>query len=451
MLDGKYVCMYITVPTYSSGVLIPRLVVISVYMGKHSEYILDLFKSEKYPVLFRDCNQQILSSNEAAKEMFHPPEKDKWMCYKAIHNLDTLPASCYCSIGSSKMQITPIYEPSLDEAFQHLLIPIHEDGFKIGSIDIFKTISKSQITRELGTIRTLASQKGFSVQLDNGMDYNRNLSLDELTRKEKEVLEFIMSGIATSEIADAMKISINTVNFHMKNIFAKLGVHNRTQATALVYKHQLTHSETLIREMNHRVKNNFAVLSSLINLRMNNSKNDEIKEALQWIDGQIFSFIKFHDLLMNTTSDSRVPVKKFFEESINHLEETYNLNDRNILLFKEFDDILLHMNIAIPCMQIINELVTNAIRHAFAKMDSAEIHIHFKKSPHDNFTLTISDNGIGMHGSQNTSNAKHLGMRVVESLIKQINGSHSIETINGTRHTIILKQKKCDLPKKISP
>ena len=420
-------------------------------MEKYSEHILDMFQLEKYPVLFRDCNQRILSSNEAAKDMFHPPGKDKWMCYKAIHNLDSLPPNCYCALGSSKIQITPMYEPSLDEAFQHLLIPIHENGLKIGSIDIFYPLSKSQITRELGTIRTLASRKGFYVLLDDCMDINNNLSLQKLTRKEKEVLEFIMSGIATSEIADAMKISINTVNFHMKNIFAKLGVHNRTQATALVYKHQLTHSENLIREMNHRVKNNFAVLSSLINLRMNNSNNDDIKEALQWIDGQIFSFIKFHDLLMNTTSDSRVPVRKFFEESINHLEETYNLNDRNIILFKEFDDILLHMNIAIPCMQIINELVTNAIKHAFAKMDSAEIHIHFKKSPHDNFTLTISDNGIGMPVSQNNSNAKHLGMRVVESLIKQINGSHSIETINGTKHTIILKQKKWDLPKTISP
>ncbi len=102
-------------------------------------------------------------------------------------------------------------------------------------------------------------------------------------------------------------------------------------------------------------------------------------------------------------------------------------------------------------MQIINELVSNAIKHAFNKMDSGEIHIYFKKSPDGNIILTISDNGIGMPGSQNTSNAESLGMRIVKSLIKQINGSHSIETINGTKHTIILKQKKCDLPKTISP
>ncbi len=420
-------------------------------MGMYSEHILDIFRSEKYPVLFRDCNQQILYSNKAAKYTFHLPEKGKWMCYKAVHNLDSLPANCYCSTGSSKVQAITVYEPSLDETFQHLLIPIHEDGLEIGSIDIFYPLSISQIRSESGIIRTLASQKGFYVLLDDCMDINSNLSLENLTRKEKEVLEFIMSGIATSEIADTMKISINTVNFHMKNIFTKLGVHNKTQATALVYKHKLSNAETLIREMNHRVKNNFAVLSSLINLKINNLSNGDTKKTLQWIDGQIFSFIKFHELLMNTTSDSCVPVKKFLEESINYLEKTYMLHDRNIILFKEIDDILIHMNIAIPCMQIINELVTNAIKHAFNKIDSAEIHILFKKSTHDNFTLTISDNGIGMPGSQNTSNANKLGMRVVESLIKQINGSHSIETIKGTTHTIILKQKECELSKTISP
>lgn len=417
-------------------------------MDNIAKNIIGFLEKEKYPVLVRDEGFGVLSCNDAASEMLRLSRNTEWKCHNIIHNLASPLENCYCGKGTSNIHVTKVFEPWLNESFQHIYIPIHRDGRRIGSFDILDTIDKSLSKGALRrrNAQPLNENQPVVIRYEDQpvLDCDRiedealnRISIASLTPKEREVLNYLMNGNSSSEISMAMKVSMNTVNYHMKNIFSKLRVANRTHASALVYKQRLTQSDTLVREMNHRVKNSFAILSSLVNLKMNALNDDKMRDTLKWIDGQIKSFTDFHELLMNTTGGSFIPIKSFFEESINHMEKSYAVSDRNIKMEHKIQDVSLHMDIAIPCVQIINELVTNAIQHAFINMDEGEIFVGFEKTEEGKYTIVVSDNGRGISRLQGAQDKALLGMKLVKLLVSQINGEYSVQSTSGTKHSVV--------------
>ena len=160
-----------------------------------------------------------------------------------------------------------------------------------------------------------------------------------LTSKEMEVLSWIKKGKPSSQISTIMEISNNTVNFHIKNIFNKLGVDNRAQAVALAYEKELKKMELAIREIHHRVMNNFLMLSSLMNLKSRNIRDEEAAGILREISLQIKGFASFHSAMIPAGNRSRVSARLFIGKALEDFSRTIGLGSGHIAIEHEIDDL----------------------------------------------------------------------------------------------------------------
>lgn len=387
------------------------------------EPILD---SQHYPAFILGAGYRVLYSNKAAVDVFDiKTNSGGSSCYEQIHKIDQPPEECYCGHSSSDIQISRVFEPSAKMIFQCISIPLKLNNTTSVSILLYKktdslqTISNDQ-ANEMAPI-VIGESKGLGSP-------DRPVFLN-LTDKENEVLSWIKKGKPTSKISSQMDISHNTVNFHIKNIFNKLGADNRVQAVSLSYKRDLEHKELMIREMHHRVMNNFTLLSSLINLKRLNLPDSKAKRILSDISRQAKGFASFHHAMMKTTDKPCISASLFIGDALDSLSETLASGAGNIAIEHSIEDIQLHVDTAITCMQIISELVSNSIEHAFECVEVGEINIALKKLENKDlheqrlFRIEVSDNGSGLPENFILASSKSTGIRIVRALVEQLGGT----------------------------
>ncbi len=410
-------------------------------MIEFAKKFTELVENEKYPAFVRDADCSILSCNQSARKVFNAPDSYPWKCHKALHDLDALPNDCYCGYGTEDIKATNVCLPSLKNSYQHIYIPINKGNGAAGSIDILKPISKFKTEEKLSLMKPWELENQLPIVLDDFDQWHGVQGASaSLTKRETEVMELIMHGLSSNEISLATDISTNTVNYHMKNIFTKLGVKNRTQASAYMFNRQIASSNLTVKEMNHRVKNSFAILSSLVHMKMNDSPDAATKDALKWVGGQLRTFIGFHDLLVLPNNGNSVSVKDFLEQSMKHIEESYFSNSKHISLTCSIEDVSMQMNTAVPCLQIVSELVTNAIQHAFGTDAKGEIVVGLSESEPGIYRIIVQDNGDGMRSLAQYTEKQSMGMKIVKGLIAQINGQYKVESNSGTRHVVTFKK-----------
>ena len=186
----------------------------------------------------------------------------------------------------------------------------------------------------------------------------------------------------------------------------------------------------LLRELNHRVKNNMQIIISLLRLQSDRTKDIKLNEAIMTIQNRINAMSKLHELLYNQDSTLSLDTYEYFEKLIDELNDSIE-NEVEITLTIESD---LHIEQAIYCGLILNELVTNSLKYAF--VDSINKQIDISLSEQNNwFTLNIKDNGIG-YDQKTTKDS--LGLTVVKRLVnRQLDGHINIDSTNGVSNTII--------------
>ncbi|MGZ7070064.1 MAG: histidine kinase dimerization/phosphoacceptor domain -containing protein, partial [Methanobacterium sp.] len=209
-------------------------------------------------------------------------------------------------------------------------------------------------------------------------------------------------------------------------------------------KSSLKEKEILLKEIHHRVKNNMQIISSLLNLQLANVDDNQALDVLKESQGRIKSMALVHENLYLSDVLASINFKEYIQKLVMDLIVTYKADFIELKL--NIDDIYLNIETATPCGLIINELVTNSIKHAFSKpihqqptSPEAEstITIGFTENK-DEFKLTVQDNGMGLPESY--GNSKSLGLRLVRVLVEQLNGAMEINRENGTTFTIIFKE-----------
>lgn len=187
-------------------------------------------------------------------------------------------------------------------------------------------------------------------------------------------------------------------------------------------KQNLMEKETLLREIHHRVKNNLAVITGLIALQANRIQDENIKQIFDVCQHRIKSMSLVHEKIYQSENLSAVNFSEYINSIANDLLTSFQLGKRKINIRVSAQDIFLDIDTAIPCGLIINELITNALKHAFAETIHPELSIGFEKA--DNaYTLTVQDNGIGLPDGDCTSAANTLGLKLVHSLTRQLRGT----------------------------
>jgi PAS domain S-box-containing protein len=208
-------------------------------------------------------------------------------------------------------------------------------------------------------------------------------------------------------------------------------VSERKQAEDRV-KTSLREKDVLLREIHHRVKNNMQIISSLLRLQSRMIEDGKLIEMFKESQNRIRSMALIHEKLYQTEDFSRINFAEYIRSLTVHLFHTYKVNPNIVRMNVEVRDIFLDINRAIPCGLIINELVSNSLKHAFPDNKKGEVCIRLLTNKQKKTKLTVSDNGIGLPKNVNLLEPETLGLQLVSDLVNQIVGTIKVTRANGT-------------------
>ncbi len=208
-------------------------------------------------------------------------------------------------------------------------------------------------------------------------------------------------------------------------------------------KNAIKDRDFLMKEIHHRVKNNFQIIFSLLNMQKKMSKNPEVIKPLEEAQRRIKSMAVLHQKFYKSTDISSINFTEFISAIVDELSSSFITDKSKVSISLNLSPVILNMHFAVPCGLIINELLTNIFKYAFP-IDFAkkgEITISLSEDEKKEVTLLISDNGIGIPETINPENVTSLGMTLILNLIQQIEGKYILERTNGTSWNIIFKNQ----------
>ncbi|HEY9670658.1 MAG TPA: PAS domain S-box protein [Waterburya sp.] len=201
-------------------------------------------------------------------------------------------------------------------------------------------------------------------------------------------------------------------------------------------KASLLEKETLLKEIHHRVKNNLQVISSLLRLQSRQIRDKQALELFQDSQNRVQAIALIHELLYKSPNLSGINVQDYIQTLVGNLCRAYHTHQRAITFNLNVEPVELTIDTAIPCGLIINELVSNTLKHAFPENRGGEICVHLLHSDPDHFILSISDNGIGLDSDFDLLNTSSLGLQLVYRLTKQLEGGIEVNQEQGTEFKI---------------
>jgi PAS domain S-box-containing protein len=196
-------------------------------------------------------------------------------------------------------------------------------------------------------------------------------------------------------------------------------------------KLSLKEKEVLLKEVHHRVKNNLQVVSSLLFLQSQTVKDEETRRILEESRNRVKSMAFIHKQLYQSTNVAQIDFSPYVRNLTRNLMESYRMNGNGIALDVHVEDVFLALDIAIPCGLIINELVSNALKHAFLSGSEGQISVDLHREGEKN-VLVVSDNGVGLPGEIDILNTETLGLQLVSALVIQIEGRLELVRDKGT-------------------
>jgi PAS domain S-box-containing protein len=204
-------------------------------------------------------------------------------------------------------------------------------------------------------------------------------------------------------------------------------------------RRSLNEKEILLKEIHHRVKNNMAVISALLSLQSKYVRDSHDAELFLESRNRIKSMALVHNKLYLSKDLSSIQFEEYIESLTSELMNTYNIDTDKIKLKTIVKDVTLGIDYAVPCGLIINELITNCLKHAFREDQAGEISIEMTHHE-DKLRLVVSDNGSGMPESIDISNPNTFGLEIVKALVQQIYGTLELDRTGGSTFTIVFPQ-----------
>ena len=200
----------------------------------------------------------------------------------------------------------------------------------------------------------------------------------------------------------------------------------------------LKERETLLKEIHHRVKNNLQIVSSLLSLQATEATEPETIEMLNESQRRIRSMALIHEKLYRSGSLAEINFADYVESLIDELLRMYNVAEGVITLTADIENVQLGVDTAIPCALIINELVSNSLKHAFPDGRTGEVTIAIHRI-NGRYELTITDNGVGPPPDFDFQKTDSLGLQLVTGLVNQLDGTITLDRTKGTTFIITFK------------
>ncbi len=212
-----------------------------------------------------------------------------------------------------------------------------------------------------------------------------------------------------------------------------------------IYENELSDSveekQVMLEEIHHRVKNNLAVISGILQLQAFDAADENARDALNNSQLRIKSMALAHEMLYETENFSNISFESYLHQLLEHIQISLPLQSKNIDVNIECDDIEMTMQQAIPAALLVNELVTNAYKHAFTGRESGNIDIVVSKSQED-ICLRVADNGKGLGENFEVEGSKSLGLSLIKTLADQLNADLTYGNENGAFFEFCIPEKQ---------
>jgi two-component sensor histidine kinase len=198
--------------------------------------------------------------------------------------------------------------------------------------------------------------------------------------------------------------------------------------------------EIMLREIHHRVKNNLQIILSILNIQARKMNDVRMINFIRESESRIQTMAIIHEKLYQSDNLASVSFKEYIIELIEFIYTIYNVDKEKIKYTIAETDIHLDINTAVPLGLIINELICNSLKHAFHGKETGTIFIQLKLLHSREYELTISDTGIGFPEHFDVKKASTLGLKLIHTLTRQMEGKLIIEGETGTMFRIHFKE-----------
>lgn len=239
----------------------------------------------------------------------------------------------------------------------------------------------------------------------------------------REVEERTRAEVALREINELLETRVEERT-------ADLAVANQALLASLREK------EVLLQEIHHRVKNNLQVISSLLSLQTDRIADPRAHEVLLESQHRVRSMALIHEKLYRSPELAQVNFGDYIHDLVAFLFRSFRSSSRGINLHIEVEPIGLPVDIATPCGLILNELVSNALKHAFPNEQGGTISVILREADDGRVRLTVADTGVGLAREINLHQPETLGLQLVSLLVEQIGGTVELLSQAGTQVTI---------------
>ncbi len=435
-----------------------------------------LFDSMKNGVMVLDPLERIMDYNPAAEELLGltnisigknaNQELDMWSDISPMGKTDGKKdlKLVHSDTKWIEVQFTPIYQRRLFSGWIYIfedisnrkkaeeLIIKSEKKYRELADLLPQTVFETDVNADLTFMNIYAFEMfGYSQEdIENGLNIleliveeERSLSRDKI----KDVLSGQVSGDDyTAQRSDKSIFPIilysnpiihNKIHEGFRGIIIDISDLKNAEDKIVA---SLKEKEVLIQEINHRVKNNMQIISSLLSLQANHTSCDEAAEILKESRGRVKSMAMIHEKLYHSSNLSRLNMAEYLNNLVSDILRSYSSVSSKVSSNVDVDDIYLNINTALPMGLMVNELVSNSIKHAFPE---GEGNISIKlEYDGEKYILTVSDNGIGLPEDVDPFESSSLGLKLVNSLSIQLEGDLSV--LGDDETTFILKFKELD-------
>jgi len=193
--------------------------------------------------------------------------------------------------------------------------------------------------------------------------------------------------------------------------------------------------EWLVKEIHHRVKNNFHIVMGLLRTQSAYLQSEEAIQAVAESQQRIQAMSLVHQKLYQSDNLSAINMADYIHELVDSLKDSLH-NSQRIKFHLDIDPVKMSVSYSIPIGLILNEAITNSLKHGFRDQQEGNITITLKSQPQNHFLLSVKDNGVGLPASFNSENQASMGMRLMRGLSEDIDATFQVNNNGGT--TIVL-------------
>ncbi len=296
--------------------------------------------------------------------------------------------------------------------------------------------------------KALESLHGYTALRDSiftdEKDKNLNEALQkyEAAKKDKELaqtqLELERESLKKRNFLIISLAAILVAAIALWFLYFKSKTNLQLQAQKDIIQKSLKEKELLLKEIHHRVKNNLQVISSLLNLQSRTIEDQQAKNAIREGQNRVKSMALIHQNLYHTNHMTSMEVGDYIGKLGQSLFDSYNVDRDKVTFDMETEPLHLDVDTLIPIGLILNELLSNALKHAFPEGKTGEIKVTFKRQSGD-LLLSVKDNGVGFSATNPSLKKKSFGMTLIDAFSDKLNAAVEVLEQGGTAINIYIK------------